>query len=363
MAAHRQADATEALDAVSRNLLTRLQTHIPLVPRPFAAIGEELGLSEDDVVARTQSMVDGRLIRQVGAIFDGRALGYDSCLVAAKYAPERLDAAARLVSAHPGVSHNYQREHDFNLWYTLAVPPGRPLADEVALLHRLTGADSTRPLPALRMFKLGVKLDMDETPADTRSEQPVSGARAAGPQAPSQHEIAAVRAFQEPFAISARPFDAAAALHGFASAEALLAAGEALLRRGALRRFSAVLRHREAGFGANGMAVWKASPEECAVAGPIMASFAKVSHCYQRPVYEDWPYSLFTMIHGRTSDEVGNCIAALQRETGLPEFRVLYSSVEYKKARVRYFTDDWAAWSRQADTALRAEPVLAREDL
>ncbi len=359
MAAHRHADASEALDAVSRTLLTRLQTHIPLVPRPFAAIGEELGLPEDEVVERTRAMADGRLIRQVGAIFDGRALGYDSCLVAAKYPPEHLDAAAKLISAHPGVSHNYQRAHDFNLWYTLAVPAGRPLAEEVALLHRLTGAVSTRPLPALRMFKLGVKLDMDETAADTRSEQPVSGATAAGPQAPSEREIAAVLAFQEPFPIVTRPFDAAAALHGFASAEALLEAGEELRARGALRRLSAVLRHREAGFGANGMAVWKAAPEECAVAGPIMASFAKVSHCYQRPVYEDWPYSLFTMIHGRTSEEVADCISAIQRETGLREHAVLYSSVEYKKARVHYFGDEWDDWLREAESAAATAPAKA----
>jgi siroheme decarboxylase len=362
MAAHRQADATEGLDAISKSLLTRLQTHIPLVPRPFAAVGDELGLPEDEVVERTRAMVEARLIRQVGAIFDGRALGYDSCLVAAKYAPEQLDTAAQLVSAHPGVSHNYQRVHDFNLWYTLAVPPGRPLADEVDLLHRITGATSTRPLPALLMFKLGVRLDMEETPADSRTGETVATGQAAGFEAPSDREIAAVRAFQEPFAISARPFDAPAALHGFASAAALLDCGEELRARGALRRFSAVLRHREAGFGANGMAVWKASPEECAIAGPIMASFAKVSHCYQRPVYEDWPYSLFTMIHGRTSDEVDDCVAALQRETGLREFRVLYSSVEYKKARVRYFSGDWEGWRGNAEPARRLEqPVSARK--
>ena len=357
MRADRSSNGTLAQDPVSRALINRLQSHIPLVGRPFLAIGNELRLPEDEVVERTQALIDARIIREIGAIFDGRALGYDSCLVAAKYAPDDLETAARVISTHPGVSHNYQRAHDFNLWYTLAVPPHRPLANEVDLLHRLTRAESTRPLPAVRMFKLGVKLDMDETPADTRSGEPVSVAGTAGPQAPVEDEIAAVRAFQEPFAISARPFEAPAALHGFASAEALLAVGEKLLRRGALRRFSAVLRHREAGFGANGMAVWKASPEECSVAGPIMASFAKVSHCYQRPVYEDWPYSLFTMIHGRTSEEVDDCISALRRETGLREYQVLYSSVEYKKARVRYFGNDWDMWRHDAEVAARADPA------
>jgi siroheme decarboxylase len=346
-----------ALDPVSKTIVHRLQAHIPLVPRPFLAIANELLLPEDEVLERTQALIDDRVIREIGAIFNGRALGYDSCLVAAKYAPHDLEAAARVISAHPGVSHNYQRTHDFNLWYTLAVPPQRRLTDEVDLLHRLSGAESTRALPAVRIFKLSVKLDMDETPSDTRSSEAVSVAETGGSQAPTEEEVAAVRAFQEPFVISARPFDAPAARHGFASAEALLEVGGELLRRGALRRFSAVLRHREAGFGANGMAVWKASPEECAVAGPIMASFAKVSHCYQRQVYEDWPYSLFTMIHGRTSEEVDDCISALRRETGLREYQVLYSPVEYKKARVRYFSDAWATWRHDAEAAARGGPA------
>ncbi len=344
MSTDRDSDRVLALDEISRALLNRLQAHIPLVPRPFLALGRELGLRENAVIERTQALIDARIIREVGAIFDGRALGYDSCLVAAKYPPDDLETAGRVIASHPGVSHDYQRDHDFNLWYTLAVPPGQSVVEETSMLHRLTRAKSTRPLPALRMFKLGVRLDMDETPADTRSGEPVSGGAAAGSKTPTAREIAAVRAFQEPFRVVPRPFDAVAQLHGFASAEALIEVGDELHARGALRRFSAVLRHRTAGFGANGMAVWKAPQEECETAGRVMASFARVSHCYQRPVYEDWPYSLFTMIHGRTNDEVQDCITAIHRETGLSEHRVLYSLVEFKKARVRYFTEAWDDW-------------------
>lgn len=341
------------LDSQSRGLLARLQAHIPLVQRPFLALGEELEMPEAEVIRRTQAMIEARLIRQVGPIFDGRALGYESCLVAAKYDPERLAAGAHVISSYPGVSHNYRRDHDFNLWYTIAVPPGHSLAADVELLHRLSGAESTRLLPAVRMFKLGVKLEMEETPADSRSAPPVATGHATGPgpHLPSEIEVAAVRAFQELFMVTATPFEEPAALHGFASSAALLAVGNALLEHGLMRRFSAVLRHREAGFGANGMVVWEASDEECMRAGPIMATFAKVSHCYQRPAYDDWPYSLFTMIHGRATEEVDECIDALRRATGLEAHRVLYSTTEFKKARVRYFTHEWDDWRREARAA------------
>ena len=358
MTAANHSRGSAELSDMAKELVTRLQVHIPLVPRPFLALADELGLSEAQIIDQTQALVESRIVRQIGAIFDGRALGYGSSLVAAKCTPGILEQAAAVISSHPGVSHNYQRDHDFNLWYTIAVPPGRSLAEEVGFLHRLSGAQSTRLLPAIRMFKLGVKLDMDQSPGDTRTtdDGPADdGAEIrAAETPPTAAEIPAVQAFQEPFPIIARPFDRAAGLHGFPSAEALLEVGEELRRRMALRRFSAVLRHREAGFKANGMVVWKASPAECLRAGPLMATFAKVSHCYQRPTFDDWPYSLFTMIHGRTSEEVQECIAALQNVTGLSEYRVLYSSVEYKKARVRYFTDQWDVWRREAERSTAA---------
>jgi len=164
----------------------------------------------------------------------------------------------------------------------------------------------------------------------------------------SERDIRAVKAFQDPFPVMERPFDRAAEVHGFPSTAALLETAADLHQRGVMRRFSAVLRHREAGYRANGMVVWKASPDECERAGSLMAEFAKVSHCYQRPTYEDWPYCLFSMIHGRTPEEVQECIDAIQEETGLRDYQVLYSSVEYKKARVRYFTSEWDRWRREA---------------
>lgn len=172
---------------------------------PFLALGEELEIPEAEVIQRPQAVIEARLIRQVGPIFDGPTLGYESCLVAAKYDPERLGAAGQVISSYPGVSHNYRRDHDFNLWYSVAVLPGQSLAAEVDLLRCLSGAESTLLLPIARMFKLGVKLDMEETPADSRSSPPV--ATGGDAQLPCAIEIAAVRAFQEPFLVTARPFE------------------------------------------------------------------------------------------------------------------------------------------------------------
>jgi siroheme decarboxylase len=329
----------------SLRVLDRLQQHIPLVERPYRAVGEELGLDEEAVLRSVAELKEARLLRQLGVIFDAANLGYQSSLVAARYDPLAIDAAAEVISSHPGVSHNYRRDHDFNLWYTIAVPPGQSLEDVVALLHRLTGAESTRLLPTLKRYKLGVRLDLagtgsaGERPPTSHSR---SSQREAGPLTP--REIAAVRALQDDLPVCPRPFDQVLTSNEFSTARDLLAVAQDLLDRGIMRRFAGVVRHREAGFHANGMVAWVASDEECDRVGPIMATFEKVSHCYRRPTYPDWPYSLFTMIHGRSRDEVEECICAIRAATGLTDYSTLYSTVEYKKRRVRYFTDAWRRW-------------------
>ena len=118
-----------------------------------------------------------------------------------------------------------------------------------------------------------------------------------------------------------------------------------------MRRFSAVIRHRQAGFGANAMGVWPVPPERQEKFGQIAASFSAVSHCYLRPTYQDWPYSIFTMVHGQTREECEKVLAEISRTTGVTEYRALYSSQEFKKVRVKYFMGDIEAWE---DEALRA---------
>ena len=159
------------LEELDRELLNAVQWDFPLEPRPFAALSERLGLDEPAVRARVARVKELGVLRQLSAIFDTRALGYGSALVAAKIDPDRVDDAAALISAHPGVSHNYKRNHAYNLWYTIAVPPGTSLDEHIDVLHRESGAILTRKLPTLKLYKIGVKLDMTgKTAANAKTE-------------------------------------------------------------------------------------------------------------------------------------------------------------------------------------------------
>jgi DNA-binding Lrp family transcriptional regulator len=129
--------------------------------------------------------------------------------------------------------------------------------------------------------------------------------------------------------------------------EKLLAHLEGMRERRLLRRVAAILFHRRAGFSANGMGVWKVPDDRIAELGPRMAAVRGVSHCYQRPTYEDWPYSVFTMAHGRSKEECDAILDSIADDTGIHERSTLYSSTEFKKIRLLYFTEDFKRWEAE----------------
>jgi siroheme decarboxylase len=341
------------LDDLDRELLNAVQWDFPLEPRPFAALAERLGIDEPQVRARVQKVKDAGVLRQLSAIFDTRALGYSSALVAAKVAPEKIDEAADVVSAHPGVSHNYKRNHAYNLWYTVAVPPGESLDDHVDVLHRSSGALVTRKLPTLTLYKIGVKLDMTgQTAADARAtveehERPERKAEMPAPDL-SDLEVDAIGVVQDDLPTVEHPFAAyGERIADGISEDDVLALLRSFKERKLMRRFAAVMNHRSAGFKANAMGVWAVPDDQLEELGPRMAGFAAVSHCYRRPTYEDWPYSVFTMIHGRSARDCEATVEAIRSETGVDEYCLLWSIKEYKKVRLRYFTPEWSAWSAE----------------
>ena len=336
-------------DTADAALLGALQESVPFVKEPFTELGHRCGISGDEALARVKALKEARVIRQISAIFDTRSLGYASSLVAAKIPEEKLDAAVAVINSHPGVSHNYLRNHEFNLWYTIAVPPTSRLGLDgtVELLHRLSGAEATRLLPTLRLFKIGVRFDVEgSAKPDDQSAPAYTEASRSETRPLSDLEIRFVRAMQRDLQLVAEPFVAIAEELGLSFDEAAAMHAE-FLTTGRMRRFAAVLHHRKAGFGANAMGVW-AGPQDDPPAlrklGETMAGFRAVSHCYQRPSYPDWPYNLFTMVHGKSEEECEQTLAAISEATGITDRHALYSTKEFKKVRVRYFTDDEIAW-------------------
>ena len=328
---------------IDRKLLNVVQSQLPLVERPYHEIAEGLGIKEDEVLARLARLRKSNVVRQISGIFDTRRLGYKTSLVAMAYEPHKLHRGALKINKHPGVSHNYAREGStFNLWFTLAVPPGDSIEDTIQRMGQETGAQSVRIMPTIRFFKIGVNFDMVEEKGAAHHYSPDGYDDDPKlkdwnvPTTLSDFDIKAIRELQEDLPMAPRPFDGMAQRLGVTTQELFAIAREFEERR-IMRRYSAVLHHRKAGFMANGMGVWKVPTERSEEVGKRMAAHPAVTHCYERPTFPDWPYTHFTMIHATSKEGCEGVAQEISQATEVTDYRMLYSTREYKKTRVRYF--------------------------
>jgi siroheme decarboxylase len=328
--------ANQQMDETDKKLLNDIQWVFPLVDRPYAEIAAKHGLSEDEVMRRVSVLKGLGLIRQINAIFDTRRLGYKSALIAFAVKPDKLDAVADRINEHPGVSHNYERNHEYNMWFTLAVPPGEEMKDELDRMAALDGVMKYRLLPTLKMYKIGVKLDMVNE--DAENPKPTEEVKELNPDRLeiTERDKEFVRELQKDLQVVKEPFREIAE-NLCITTQQLFGKAREYESIGLMRRFAAILRHRDAGFVANGMVVWHVPEDRVDDVGFKLAAYPQVSHCYRRPIYPDWQYNVFSMIHARTLDAAEKMAVEMSEMIGVSDYKILFSSREFKKERVKYF--------------------------
>jgi DNA-binding Lrp family transcriptional regulator len=277
-------------------LLRAIQADVPFVERPFAAIADPLGLSERAVLEQLRDWSERKLLREISAVLEGAALGYDSALATGVVPDSKLDRAVEVVNAHPTVTHNYLRDHGYNLWFTVAVPREMNLEDTLGFLAREAGVGDFHALRRTRTFKIGVNFDPETLTNRTQALRP----KAIEPIGVSLRDARLFRALQTPLPLVARPFQELAQ-RARVEPEELLAFARRH-RGGAIRRFVGTLRHRRLGVRENGMAVWRVPEAGIDEVGLRLANAPEVSHC------------------------------------------VLFSEQEFKKVRLRYFLPELDAW-------------------
>ena len=326
------------MDNLDKEILNEIQWIFPLVPQPYTEIAKKFKISEEELTKRIIALKKSGVIRQLSAIFDTRKLGYKSALIAMSIEPEKLEYVASQINRHPGVSHNYERNHEYNLWFTLAVPPGNDLKTEVDKFSKLSGIKKVRLLPTIKLFKIGVKLDMvEESAAEVKPTEEKKNIRDVKFDA-TEEDKEYIRELQKDLEVVNRPFLKSAQKLGITE-EQLLEKAKYYEEIGVMRRFAAILRHRDVGFVANGMIVWNVPTEKIEQVGEKLGAFPQVSHCYQRPVYQDWPYNVFSMIHCKSQDDAEKMAKDIQKQIGVDDYRILFSSREFKKTRVEYFVE------------------------
>ncbi len=325
-------------------VLNKIQEGLPIDIRPFEKLAENLSITEDELLSILQDLKEKKIIRQISPIYDTKSLGYDSSLVAFSVDKDRLLQVANIINQHPGVSHNYERNNEFNLWFTIAVPPDSKLGLEktVEILAEKTKVKKFVILRTLKFFKIGVKLNPKGTDTSKESyKEKITAKRKL-----TQREKLIVKETQFDIPLERYPFKHYAQKIGITQQELVNKLNQ-LKEEGFMRRFAGILNHRRAGFKANGMVVWKVPEEKVDEVGKILASYKAVTHCYLRTTNQYWKYNLFSMVHGKTKQEVENVVRSMKEETNVDDFYILYSTKEFKKVRLKYFTEDYYQWEEE----------------
>jgi len=322
-------------------LMRAIQAGVPLVPEPFERLAAELSLAPADVLAQLRAWSEAGILREISAVLEGSALGYESALATGRVAPERLPDVVACVNAHPTVTHDYLRDHDYNLWFTIAVPARMGVDATLALLARECGVGDFHALRRTATFKIGVNFDPATLENRTGAEA-VPRPEPVVPVAASERDMALFRALQTPLPLEPCPFGTLADAAG-STIEELMAFAEHH-RGGALRRYVGTLRHRKLGVRANGMAVWAVDEPDLARVGSELAGAPEVSHCYARNPIPGFFYNLYSMLHGPDRESCRAVAARLAETVKVMDYTVLFSIEEYKKTRLRYFLPELDAW-------------------
>jgi len=337
------------LTGIEKQLLHIIQSNFPLTEKPYAAIGKSIGKTEHEVIETLRSLKKRNIIRQISAIFNGKLLGFDSTLISFQVQENTVDSAANIINSHPGVSHNYQREHLFNLWFTLSVPQDLDIERHAQTLARMASCTNYLYLPSVKMFKRHVQLEMnDEQRISEATFQPSEIL----PQMSSKITLPPViqgdimNELQQDLPLSPTPFkDIAKRFH--IEEEMFFNFLHSLKTSKKMSRFAGILKHRNLGFTANAMVVWEIPENMISPFVEHAVTYPSISHCYERVTYPKWPYNIYTMIHGKSHTMTQKVIDELSSKFGITRYEVLCSGKEYKKQRVNFFSQDIYEWDKQ----------------
>ncbi len=328
---------SELFDETDKIILNILQVNFPVSKRPFLEIAAQTGVSENEVMERIVNLKKKRVIRQISAIFDSHNIGYKSTLAALRVKEENIDNAASVLNSHKGVSHNYLRNNSFNIWFTITLPSGTSLEEEIKSLAGAAKADSYLMLPTIKLFKIGVNFDM--TGEDNSSFKFFShdDFKSDDEIRVSDFEKGLIRELQKDLEITREPFKNSSEVLNISQGE-LIGAINKFIAEKKMRRFACVLYHQKAGFSYNIMGIWKSKTGDVEKNGRLMSAVKEVSHCYQRPIYPGlWEYNIFTMIHSKSKEDALRVMKDISNLTGIKDYDSLESVKEFKKVRVKYY--------------------------
>ena len=322
---------------LDQQLLAIIQDAFPLEERPYQVLAEQLGSDEQSVFAAVESLRQSGIIRRIGGVYDSKVLGFISRLCAGKVPTvatgavddTALETFAAAVKEIPAITHNYVRSHEYNVWFTVIAQNEEEIQKIVKAVCSKSKLHDVHILSATKKFKINTVMGA-VAPTKTEDEKGVilSGAQCAKSKDLEKKALTDCDRIRIRVACTDIPHSLTPFKDWGVSCDELRE--ELVLKR--MRRFGAILRHQEAGFAFNAMVCFNATN-----GGAILAQMPFISHCYERPAFEDFSYTLYAMMHAQSAEELDRNIKEAAESIGSPDFVVLHSVRELKKTSFRFF--------------------------
>ncbi len=326
---------------IQNQIAKKIQQNFPIVEKPFHQIAKDLSVTSDEVIHQLHEWKNKKYLREISAIMEGEILGYESALVYGKVKDEDLENVVEILKKHPTITHLYLRNYEINLWFTISVSKEISLKKHLDVISELTNC-SFYPLRRKKTFKIGVNFDLENKINQTEIKELPESLPVFPENLITEEVKQIIRAIQTPLPLIDEPFKILAENFNLTQNQILSFLEHPPFQ--CVRKYVATFNHRNLGVNYNAMTVWKVSEEILDKKGKEVARFPEISHCYSRETTKEFPYNLYTMIHGPNEQVVKKIIKKISESTGLNDFLILYSPIEYKKCRLRYFLKELEEW-------------------
>lgn len=328
------------LDKLDKELLQVLQDEFPVNESPWAELGKKLGISGEEALSRSQKLLSDGVIRKLRTILNAQKLGHcQSTLMAMKVPEERMGEVVSIVNEYMGVTHNYQREHDFNLWFTVTTCGDTDLRSTVEEIKRRTGIPESDilDLPTTRLFKIDVRFkftDSDGKGIPTETTVNTSSNVTINKSTLDEIDRAVLHLTQDGIPLENEPF-ASIATETEISQEEVVAILKKLINNGIIKRLGISVNQRKVGIVANAVVAWKVPQDQIERVGCMVSAYKEITHCYERiTIPGKWEHNLFTVLHGYDRKSVEEFAKKMSEAIGIRDYLVLFSNEQFKRTSV-----------------------------
>lgn len=331
------------MDNIDKKLLNITQTGFEITETPYEKIGSILGISEEETLSRLRKLKDEKVLRYIGASIDTSYLNFNGLLVAAKVPVEEIDSVAEIINSHPGVTHNYLRMNDFNMWFTILEPSCYEVEETAKKILEMAKIKDYMLLKSEKKYKLNFAVDANSSNYGGFKFEEVQIKKEKSKMELKSEDIRIIERLKQPLPINSRPFHALSEEFNI-SEKKLLKKLLDYKDSGVIRKIGGIVSQRKLGYKYNALVLWNVQKDKIDDFAKKLANMKNISHCYRRTTYQNWEYSIYSMFHCFDENHFKELLKFLSDGEPLNEYMILQTKKELKKQRMNFSKLDYSKW-------------------